>query len=111
MVKKKDFAMKSEKESLFDLYKGDGWEITITFKDWRMLHKLEVFLDESPEWASAKKISRALDIDIDEKRLKRASKTLGIKPKKIWDMRYGKVNAYHCDVWMDAFNIDISTFQ
>ena len=39
--------------------------------------------------------------------LKSTTNDLGMKTKQIFDANYGTVNAYHADVWREAYAIEI----
>jgi hypothetical protein len=78
-------------------------------KESRKARKLEILLDEASDWASIKKVERAMNVKVQWRKLKKISKELGIKPRKVPDANYGEVNTYHRDVWMEAFDIDITT--
>ena len=39
--------------------------------------------------------------------LKEAASEMGVAPRKIFDANYGTVNAYHADVWAEAYAVEI----
>jgi prophage antirepressor-like protein len=63
-------------------------------------------LDEHGQWMSIKRVA-ALNHwrwqDLDWRRLKAASHALGYGVQKVDDKNYGKVNAYHIDVWQRVY--------
>ena len=73
--------------------------------------KLKVLLDESKEWATVKKVELALGGKYDWRRLKQASAAMKIPPRKVPDINYGQVNAYHNSVWLAVYGVDISVLS
>ena len=69
---------------------------------------LKTDLDDSKEWASIKKIEMATGEKYSWQVLKASSVRLGIKRKDIFDANYTTVKSYHKDLWLDAYNVDIS---
>jgi prophage antirepressor-like protein len=72
-------------------------------------NKLEIVtirLDEHKKWLSIKRVA-ALNHwrwqDLDWRRLKAVSEELGYLPEKVSDKNYGKVNAYHIEVWRRVY--------
>ena len=73
----------------------------------KRVNKLEVQLDQSKQYATIKKMQIQTGKTYKWQLLKKAGTELGIKPKRVDDVNYGSVNAYHKDVWMKAYNIKI----
>ena len=73
----------------------------------RKAKKLEVMLDESQEWASIKRMEIKTGKHFEWRKLKKASKSMNIPPRKIFDANYGEVNSYHSSVWLAVYNIDL----
>lgn len=74
----------------------------------RKAERLSIELDESRKWASVKRMEMAYHGQkFDWRVLKDAASEMGIAPKKIFDANYGTVNAYHFDVWIEAYAVEI----
>lgn len=74
----------------------------------RKAERLSIELDESRKWASVKRMEMAYHGQkFDWRVLKEAAAEMGIAPKKIFDANYGTVNAYHSDVWIEAYAVEI----
>jgi hypothetical protein len=73
----------------------------------RKANKLERELDQSMEYASVKRMNMIFGKVFDWKPLKKVSDELGIEPTKVHDVNYGQVNAYHADVWREAYELEI----
>ena len=76
-----------------------------------MTRKLEVMLDMSPWWATLQRMEIQTGEQFSQRRLKKASKTMNIPPRKIFDANYGAVNSYHSSVWLAVYDIDIGVIQ
>lgn len=70
---------------------------------------LQVELEQSLEWASAKLMQMKTGLKFNWRLLKSAGQDLGINTKDVFDANYGTVKAYHRDVWHEAYAIDISS--
>lgn len=77
----------------------------------RISAKLEIVLDESRMWCSVTRMEQVMGGAYSERELKRESKDLSIGIKKVFDQNYGQVNAYHADVWWEAYGILESEFN
>lgn len=74
----------------------------------RKVERLAIELDESRKWASIKRMEMAYHGQkFDWRILKEAAAEMGIAPRKIFDANYGTVNAYHADVWAEAYALEI----
>lgn len=74
----------------------------------RKVERLSIELDESRKWASVKRMEMAYHGQkFDWRILKEAAAEMGIAPRKIFDANYGTVNAYHADVWTEAYAVEI----
>lgn len=74
----------------------------------RKVERLAIELDESRKWASIKRMEMAYHGQkFDWRILKEAAAEMGIAPRKIFDANYGTVNAYHADVWTEAYAVEI----
>ena len=74
----------------------------------RKVERLSIELDESRKWASIKRMEMAYHGQkFDWRTLKEAAAEMGIAPRKIFDANYGTVNAYHADVWTEAYAVEI----
>ncbi len=74
----------------------------------RKMERLAIELDESRKWASIKRMEMAYHGQkFDWRNLKEAAAEMGIATRKIFDANYGTVNAYHADVWVEAYAVDI----
>lgn len=74
---------------------------------------LQIALSESKEWYSVIRMNklngrRDRDEYFDWKPLKKASASLGYEIKKVFDQNYGKINAYHRDVWEEVYGMEIN---
>lgn len=74
---------------------------------------LQIALSESKEWYSVIRMNklngrRERDEYFDWKPLKKASASLGYEVKKVFDQNYGKINAYHRDVWEEVYGTEIN---
>lgn len=74
---------------------------------------LQIALSESKEWYSVIRMNklngrRERDEYFDWKPLKKASASLGYEIKKVFDQNYGKINAYHRDVWEEVYGMEIN---
>ena len=74
----------------------------------RKVERLAIELDESRKWASIKRMEMAYHGQkFDWRILKEAAAEMGIATRKIFDANYGTVNAYHADVWAEAYAVEI----
>lgn len=74
----------------------------------RKVERLAIELDESRKWASIKRMEMAYHGQkFDWRILKEAAAEMGISTRKIFDANYGTVNAYHADVWAEAYAVEI----
>lgn len=74
---------------------------------------LQIALSESKEWYSVIRMNklngrRERDEYFDWKPLKKASASLGYEIKRVFDQNYGKINAYHRDVWEEVYGTEIN---
>lgn len=70
-------------------------------------NKLEIELDKSQEWSTIKRMEIITGLNFNWRLLKSAGKDLGIEPKDVFDPNFGTVKAYHADVWLEAYALDI----
>ena len=70
-------------------------------------NKLEIELDKSQEWSTIKRMEIITGLKFNWRLLKSAGKDLGIEPKDVFDPNFGTVKAYHADVWLEAYALDI----
>jgi prophage antirepressor-like protein len=64
--------------------------------------KLQIELDKSKEYYTIKRVGMINGIsgeDLSWRRLKGTSQAMEREVKKVFDVNYGNVNAYHLDVW------------
>ncbi|MGZ5050460.1 MAG: Rha family transcriptional regulator [Methylobacter sp.] len=69
---------------------------------------LEVQLDKSKDYSTVKRMELLRGIKFDWRLLKDAATNLGIASIDVFDANYGTVKAYHRDVWLEAYALDIS---
>jgi len=70
--------------------------------------RLEIELDQSQQYATVKRMEMLFHgQQFSWRLLKRTAIEMGIPPKDVFDANYGKVNAYHADVWREAYALEI----
>ena len=69
--------------------------------------KLQITLDQHEEWASVKKIEKTHKRAFPWQPLKNYSVANEYEIKSVFDQNYGKVNAYHADVWKAVYDIEL----
>ena len=69
--------------------------------------KLEIQLDMHRQWASVKKVENTLEKNFSWQPLKEYSIENGYDVKKVFDQNYGAVNAYHADVWLAVYGVEL----
>lgn len=75
----------------------------------RRASKLERDLDRSKEYCTIKRMSMLTHGQAYNWRLlKSASQDMGIPPIDVFDANYGTVKAYHADVWMEAYGLEVA---
>lgn len=73
-------------------------------KEKRRAAGLEVELDKSKEWITVKRAEMLCHGQkFNWRELKAASAEMGYEIKKVFDENYGSINAYHKDVWLEAY--------
>ena len=68
--------------------------------------QLQIQLDQDMEWLSIKRVAYINEIPwrtLEWRKLKLASISRHLPPKKIFDANYGEVNAYHRDIWAEVY--------
>ena len=70
--------------------------------------RLEIEIDESMDWCSIKRMEFLTGKNYNWRELKSSSIKLNIPRKDIFDANYGSVKSYHKDLWMDAYELDLS---
>lgn len=71
-------------------------------------NNLEIQLDQSKRYASVKRMEMLYHGQkFNWRLLKIAAVEMGMPPIPVFDANYGKVNAYHADVWREAFAVGI----
>jgi hypothetical protein len=68
---------------------------------------LKLRLDRHKEFASIKRMCRHYRQNFDWLPLRHASQLLELPIRKVYDANYGHVNAYHADVWREAYALEI----
>jgi hypothetical protein len=70
---------------------------------------LEIQLDRSMQYATVKRMEMLYHGQRFNWRLLKATATeMQVPPIDVFDQNYGKVNAYHADVWMEAYALPIA---
>lgn len=64
---------------------------------------LQVQFDESKEWRTIKWMEKRTGEHFNWRELVRASNMLHKEVKKVFDVNYGEVNAYHIDAWVQSY--------
>lgn len=76
-------------------------------KEKRRADKLEIELDKSKEWITVKRAEMLCHGQkFNWRELKSTSIEMGYEIKKVFDENYGKINAYHRDVWQETYALD-----
>lgn len=76
-------------------------------KEKRRADKLEIELDKSKEWITVKRAEMLCHGQkFNWRELKSTSIEMGYDIKKVFDENYGKINAYHRDVWQETYALD-----
>jgi phage anti-repressor protein len=74
----------------------------------KLVHKLEVQLDQSKQYATVKRMEMLYHGQRFNWRILRSvGDQMGIPAIDVFDANYGTVKAYHADVWREAFAVDI----
>ena len=69
---------------------------------------LEQQLDRSKEYCTVKRMSMINHGQpFDWRQLKAASAEMGIPPVDVFDQNYGTVKAYHSEVWLEVYGLDV----
>ena len=69
---------------------------------------LEIELDRSKQYASVKRMEMLYHGQkFDWRKLKSGGQEMSIEPIEIFDANYGKVKAYHADVWREVYALSI----
>ena len=69
--------------------------------------KLEIELDQSQQYCTVKRMQMLHHgQQFDWRLLKATANEMGLPPEKVFDANYGTVNAYHADVWAEAYAIN-----
>ncbi len=69
---------------------------------------LKIELDESSLWSSIKRVHIIYNLNADWRLLKKSWIKLDIPPHSVFDANYGTVQSYHAEVWLDAYDLDIT---
>ena len=73
-------------------------------------NRLEAELDRSKEYATVKRMQMIHHGQpFNWRHLKSTAAEMNIPPIEVFDANYGKVKAYHADVWREAYAIEIET--
>lgn len=75
----------------------------------RKAKKLEIKLDESLKYATIKRVEIATGKKYKWRDLKKKSEKLDKPIKNVPDVNYVTVKAYHCDVWLDEYGVDLKS--
>ncbi len=71
-------------------------------------NKLEIELDRSKEYATVKRMQMIHHGQpFNWRHLKATADAMNVPPIDVFDANYGTVKAYHADVWMEAYAIEI----
>ena len=70
---------------------------------------LQRTLDQTSEWASARRMEKAHQRKFPWGALLKATNELGLRILKTPDPLYGAVNLYHADAWRRAYGVEIKT--
>jgi phage regulator Rha-like protein len=74
----------------------------------KKVKRLERDLDRSMDYCTIKRASMLFHGQrFDWRLLKSASRELGLEPVDVFDANYGTVKAYHADVWLAAYALEI----
>lgn len=71
-------------------------------------NELQVQLDKNKDYSTIKRMELLHSIKFNWRLLKDAAINLGIASIDVFDANYGTVKAYHRDVWLEAYALDIS---
>jgi prophage antirepressor-like protein len=70
----------------------------------KQVNRLEIELDKSKEYCTVKRMEMLQHgLKFEWRKLKSAGSDLGIDSIDVFDANYGKVKAYHKDVWLEAY--------
>lgn len=76
----------------------------------RETHRLEIDLDRAKDYATVKRMEMLYHGQkFNWRLLKRAATEMGIPPIDVFDANYGTVNAYHAEVWREAYALGIES--
>jgi hypothetical protein len=113
LLRKRDKELRELKEAKCEIASKRESTAMNTARKWKQrAKKLSAEVGLSETYATIKRIrnifkdSSTLVIDINK--LKAKTKELGHTIHKIKDVNYGYVNAYHSDVWLALYNIDLA---
>ncbi len=71
-------------------------------------NRLELELDRARDYASVKRMSMLYHgQEFSWRELKHVSNEMGIPPVDVFDANYGTVKAYHKDVWLETYALEI----
>ena len=69
-------------------------------------NKLKIELDKAKEYATVKRMENHFKRKFDWRLLKKTSIEMGYEMPKVYDANYeAGINAYHVDVWLEAFGV------
>ena len=72
-------------------------------------NRLEIQLDRSKQYATVERMEMLYHGQRSNWRLLKATATeMQVPPIDVFDQNYGKVNAYHADVWMEVYALPIN---
>ncbi|WP_079212939.1 ORF6N domain-containing protein [Brucella pituitosa] len=74
-------------------------------------NKLQKALDRSMEFATVKRMEMSYKKDFAWRPLKKAAEMMGIPSLEVPDTNYGKVKAYHADVWQEVYGVEIPAVE
>lgn len=70
--------------------------------------RLEIELDKSKEYATVKRMEMLYHgTKFNWRLLKSTAIEMEVPPIDVFDANYGKVNAYHCSVWIEAYAVSV----
>lgn len=70
-------------------------------------NKLERELDRSQQYATVKRMAKHYGQEFEWPKLRKASNEMELASIAVFDANYGTVKAYHADVWMAVYGIEI----
>jgi prophage antirepressor-like protein len=93
-------------DTIIGILKADKHERDMRRETETQLEAVTIRLDEHGQWLSIKRVAAINHWrwqNLDWRRLKAASLALGYGVQKVDDQNYGKVNAYHIDIWRRVY--------